>query len=347
VNGGRVGLLIVANVKMLLRNRIALLFSLAFPFIFMVVFGLIAGNDSKADVDLVGSGPLAGAVRLTGALQVHDQPTAQIAIKHVKDGDRAAAIIVRGKQARLYYDNSDAIQAGVVRGVISGLASELSQRATGQSPQVTVEQVSVNSSSLRYIDYLVPGLIAMALSQSAVFGVAGTLVSWRERGIFRRLRVTPLPLVEFIVARLVMQLLLAAIQVVVLLSVGAALFGVHIVGNPLALIPVAAFGAMAFIALGFLVGSLAKNEPAADAIANFVTLPMIFLSGVFFPISSAPAFVKAVGHVMPLTYLANGLRDVAVRGHPVSSTVNDVLVLALVTLMLSIISLRFFRWESR
>jgi ABC-2 type transport system permease protein len=134
---------------------------------------------------------------------------------------------------------------------------------------------------------------------------------------------------------------------VVLLSVGAALFGVHIVGNPLALIPVAAFGAMAFIALGFLVGSLAKNEPAADAIANFVTLPMIFLSGVFFPISSAPAFVKAVGHVMPLTYLANGLRDVAVRGHPVSSTVNDVLVLALVTLMLSIISLRFFRWESR
>jgi ABC-2 type transport system permease protein len=347
VNAGRIGVLIVANVKMLMRNRIALLFSLAFPFIFMVVFGLIAGNDSKADVDLVGTGPLAGAVRLTGALAVHDQPTAQIAIKHVKDGDRAAAIIVDGQQARLYYDNSDAIQAGIVRGVITGLASELSQRATGQAPQVTVEQVSVNSASLRYIDYLVPGLLAMALTQSAVFGVAGTLVSWRERGIFRRLRVTPLPLVEFIVARLVMQLLLAAIQVVVLLSVGRALFGVHIIGNPLALIPVAAFGAMAFIALGFLIGSLARNEPAADAIANFVTLPMIFLSGVFFPVSSAPAIVKAIGHVMPLTYLANGLRDVAVRGHSVASTMGDVVILAGVTCLLAAISLRFFRWESR
>src|SRR5262249_61548914 len=124
-----------------------------------------------------------------------------------------------------YYDKPAAIQAGIVRGVISGLASDLSQRATGQAPQVTVEQVSVNSSSLRYIDYLVPGLLAMALSQSAVFGVAGTLVSWRERGIFRRLRVTPLPLREFVVARLVMQLVLAGIQVVVLLGVGRLLFG--------------------------------------------------------------------------------------------------------------------------
>jgi ABC-2 type transport system permease protein len=337
----------VANVKMLLRNRIALIFSLAFPFIFMVVFGLIAGNDSKADVDLVGTGPLAGAVRLTGALAVHDQPTARAAIEQVRDGDRAAAIIVRGKRATLYYDNSDAIQAGIVRGVVSGLASALSQRATGQAPQVTVQQVSVNSSSLRYIDYLVPGLLAMALSQSAVFGVAGTLVSWRERGIFRRLRVTPLPLVEFIVARLVMQLLLAAMQVVVLLTIGRLLFGVHVVGNPLALIPVAAFGAMAFIALGFLVGSVAHNAPAADAIANFVTLPMIFLSGVFFPVSSAPAIVVAIGHVMPLTYLANGLRDVAVRGHSVASTMTDVLILALVSCLLAAISLRFFRWESR
>jgi ABC-2 type transport system permease protein len=144
-----------------------------------------------------------------------------------------------------------------------------------------------------------------------------------------------------------MQLLLAAMQVVVLLSIGRLLFGVHIVGNPLALIPVAAFGAMAFIALGFLVGSLAKNEPAADAIANFVTLPMIFLSGVFFPVSSAPAIVKAIGHVMPLTYLANGLRDVAVRGHPVASTMTDVLVLFLFSCVLAAISLRFFRWESR
>jgi ABC-2 type transport system permease protein len=347
VNAGRIGLLIVANVKMLLRNRIALLFSLAFPFIFMVVFGLIAGNDSKADVDLVGVGPIAGAVRATNSLSVHDQPTAAIAIKHVRDGDRAAAVIVQGDRATLYYDNSDAIQSGIVRGIIQGLASGISQRATGEAPKVTVAQVSVNSTSLRYIDYLVPGLLAMALSQSAVFGVAGTLVSWRERGIFRRLRVTPLPLVEFIIARLVMQLLLAAIQVVVLLTVGRLLFGVHIIGNPLALIPVAAFGAMAFISLGFLVGSLARNEAAADAIANFVTLPMIFLSGVFFPVASAPAIVKAIGHVMPLTYLANGLRDVAVRGHSALYTMGDVLILALVTTILSVVSLRFFRWESR
>ena len=88
-------------------------------------------------------------------------------------------------------------------------------------------------------------------------------------------------------------------------------------------------------------------KPAADAIANFVTLPMIFLSGIFFPISSAPAIVKLIGHLMPLTYLANGLRDVAVRGDSVASTMNDVLVLALFSGVLALVSLRFFRWESR
>jgi ABC-2 type transport system permease protein len=345
VRAGRLWAMIVANVKMLVRNRIALLFSLAFPFIFMVVFGVLAGGTSKPDVDLVGHGPLATAVGFSRALELHVEPSEAVARKHVKDGDRDAALIVRGDRALLLYDASSTVTAAEVRGLVSGIAAQASVSATGQPPRVTVAEQSVESTSLKYIDFLVPGLIAMALSQSAVFGVAGALTAYREKGLFRRLRLTPLPLWEFMVARVVMQLGLALVQVAVLLSVGHLVFDVRVSGDVVGLVPVAAAGAICFITLGFLIGSIARNEPAADAIANFVTLPMVFLAGVFFPISGAPALFRALARVTPLTYLANGLRDVGVRGHSVASTMPDVVVLLAIACLFAAVSMRFFQWE--
>jgi ABC-2 type transport system permease protein len=112
------------------------------------------------------------------------------------------------------------------------------------------------------------------------------------------------------------------------------------------MLPVVVSGAICFITLGFLIGSIARNEPAADAIANFVTLPMVFLAGVFFPIAGAPAVFKAISQMVPLTYLANGLRDVAIRGHSALSTLPDVAILLALAAVFATVSLRFFRWES-
>jgi ABC-2 type transport system permease protein len=348
VTDSRFGTVLLANVRMFVRNRGGLFFSLFLPILFMVIFGLIFGNagNQKSALGVVGSGPLVQGLAASNAVTLHRLPTEQVALKRVRDGRYDAAVVVHGNRATLYYSNVYPATAAMLRGLVSGVADRVSIAATGRPALVTLETRTVETRTLKYIDFLVPGLLAMALAQSAVFGVAGTLVSFRERGIFRRLRVTPLPLGEFAAARVLTHLALAILQAVILLAVGRAFFGVHLGLDVAALLPLVAFGALCFIAIGFFVGSLSRSQDAAAAIGNVVTLPMIFLAGVFFPLDTAPGWLQQVARFLPLTYLADGLRDVAIRGHSVASTLPDLAVLGGVTVGVVLVSLRLFRWEA-
>ena len=345
----RIAAMTVASVKMIVRDRTALFFSLAFPIVFMTLFGLIFGGagSSKPDLDVVGTGPLVTALQRSDAVKVHIRPDAATAIARVHDGDETGALVVSGGHAHLYYQASSTVEGPILREVVAGVANALDIRATGRPPLVTVQASKVEDRSLSYISYLVPGLLAMAISQSAVFGIAFALVAYRSKGILRRLRLTPMPLGEFAAARVLTALCLALTQAIVLLAVGRFAFGVDIAGNVLSLLPLVILGALCFIAIGLLVGSVARTEDAAAAMANLVTLPMTFLAGVFFPLDSAPGVVQAISKVLPLTYLANGLRGVAVRDHSFVWTLPKLGLLVGFTVVVAGISLRSFRWTSQ
>jgi ABC-2 type transport system permease protein len=348
VIGERFFLVLVANVKMVVRNRSGLFFSLFFPLLFMVIFGLIFGNsgNARAKLDAVGSGPLVSALGRSEAVDLRLVATAPEARQAVADGKVDGALVVAGPRATLYYSNTYPAQAASLRGVVQGVADAVNLRATGRPPALTVGAFAVESASLKYIDFLVPGLLAMALCQSAVFGVAGALVSYRERGMFRRLRVTPLPISHFAAARIVAMVLLALAQTVVLLAVGKVAFGIHLGIDLAGLVPLVVLGALCFVTIGFLVGAVSKNEEAAAALGNLITLPMVFLAGVFFPLTTAPAWLREVSRFLPLTYLADGLRDVAIRGESIGATGTALAVLGGVTVAVALASVRLFRWES-
>ena len=114
----------------------------------------------------------------------------------------------------------------------------------------------------------------------------------------------------------------------------------------LALLPLVLVGSVAFIALGMCIGGRVNTEDATAALSNLIVLPMTFLGGVFFPLAAAPAPVQVIAHFLPLTYLAEGLQDVAVRGHSFISTLPNLGVLALFAAALSALALRLFRWET-
>jgi ABC-2 type transport system permease protein len=155
-----------------------------------------------------------------------------------------------------------------------------------------------------------------------------------------------LPLREFAAGRILFHLMIALIQTVILLTVGRVLFGVHVVGNVLALLPLVLFGSLCFIALGMCIGGRVNTEDATAALSNLIVLPMVFLGGVFFPLAAAPSPVRVVAHFLPLTYLAEGLQNVAVRGHSFSSTLPNLGVLALIAVLLTALALRLFRWQT-
>jgi ABC-2 type transport system permease protein len=348
MNLRRVWAVVGASLRMFGRDRPAFFFTFAFPIMFMVLFGLIfgAGGTSRPTVDVVGTGPLRVALERSDALELKPQPDETHAIKRVSDGDEPAAVLIRNGQARLVYAKASSVEAPIVIGIVRGIVGDFNLRAAHAKLTVAMRAEPVEAQSLDYVDLLVPGLLAMAIAQSAAFGVAFSLVAWRQKGMLRRLRLTPLPLVEFATARVIFHLLISLVQAVILLTVGRVLFGVHLVGNVLALVPLILIGGVSFIALGMCIGGRVNTEDATAALSNLIVLPMTFLGGVFFPLNAAPEPIRVIAHFLPLTYLAEGLQNVAVRGHSFTSTLPNLGVLALFAAVLAGLALRLFRWQT-
>jgi ABC-2 type transport system permease protein len=348
MNVRRVAAVVGASLRMFGRDRPAFFFTFAFPIMFMVLFGLIfgAGGTSKPTIDVTGTGPLRVALERSNALKLKAQPDEQHALKRVSDGDEPAAVLIRSGQARLVYAKTSQAEAPIVIGIVRGVVDSLNLRAANAKITVGLRAEPVEAQSLDYVDLLVPGLLAMAIAQSAAFGVAFSLVAWRQKGMLRRLRLTPLPLVEFATARVIFHLSISLVQAVILLTVGRFLFGVHLIGNVLALVPLILIGGISFIALGMCIGGRVNTEDATAALSNLIVLPMTFLGGVFFPLNAAPEPIRVIAHFLPLTYLAEGLQDVAVRGHSFTSTLPNLGVLAIFAALLAGLALRLFRWQT-
>jgi ABC-2 type transport system permease protein len=218
--------------------------------------------------------------------------------------------------------------------------------AQGSNPVPIVEQ-AVSTHNLSYIDFFIPGILAMSLMNSGVIGLSTAFVTYRERGILRRIKVTPFPLTNFILARIISQLLIAVAQAVILTGIGMALFGLHLDGSLLLALLVVIVGALVFLAIGFAISGFAKNAEAAASYANLITFPMLFLSGVFFSIDSAPAWIQPITKVLPLAYLVDALRDVMTKGRGFSAIWIDLVVLLGVFAAAMIFAVRFFKWDAR
>jgi ABC-2 type transport system permease protein len=358
VNGRRLWSTTLAQLKMMFRRRITLFWSLAFPIILMTLLGLLFGRSIDAGTITVidrahtpQSTAMVRALEHVGGLTVkRDTTNVAQARRDVKNGDRDAVLVLRRDPsgetvAELDYSNASATQSGIMKSVVSGVADRVSIAETGQRQAIAYSQRSVDSASLDYVDFLLPGIIAISLMVSAVFGLSTVLVHWRRRGVLRRLKLTPMPLAEFFVARIAASLVLAMLQVVVLIVFGALAFGIHISSTAWAAIPVGLAGALCFLAMGFAVGSFASEPETADAVTNVVTNPMMFLSGTFFPVAAMPSFIQAIAKVLPLYYLANGLRDTIVRGQGLGHVTGDLAILLGATAILSVVAIRMFRWE--
>ena len=361
MNGGRLLITTGALLKMMFRRRIVLFWSLVFPMILLSLLGLLFGRSIDAGtITVIDDAHTPAAAAMVRALDATDGVTVKQdehdvthARDQVKNGDRDALLVLNanssedgsGTEAVLYYSNASATQAGIIKGVVSGMASRISVAATGSAPAIGYRQLSVDSAALNYIDFLLPGIIALAIMISAVIGLSTVLVDWRKRGVLRRLKLTPMPLSEFLISRVLASLVLTMLQVVVLIAFGAIVFGVSISPTAWAAVPVALAGALCFLAMGFTVGSMVNEPETADAVTNAITNPMMFLSGVFFPVAAMPQFVQTIAKVLPLYYMANGLRDAIVRNLGIMHVLPDMGVLLAVTAVLALVSLRTFRWE--
>jgi len=110
-------------------------------------------------------------------------------------------------------------------------------------------------------------------------------------------------------------------------------------------LPVLVCGTLSFLSIGLLVGSIAKTEEAASAMANFIVLPMAFLSGTFFDILAAPAWLRAISQAFPLRHMNDAMIDVLARNQGLGAVVGPCLILLAFAAVLTAVATRFFRWD--
>ena len=348
----------IAQIKMAFRARQALFWNLAFPLILLTLMSLIFGRGSgfSVTVGVAGNGPLATSTERTlrGISGVTVKTgTATEEIEQLRKGNRDAVLVVppgnptaqRPLAVTMYYDQTNLSQSGAVVSLVSQVVTGINQSMSGTPQLLTLRQQGIAAASNSYIDYLAPGIIAVSIMTSAINGIAARLVGYREQRILKRLRATPLSAWEFIAANVLSQLVVVAAQVAVLTLAAKFIFGVRVSGNLGLLLGLAFLGALAFLTIGFALSGLAKSGDSAGAIANAVTTPMMFLSGVYFPLSGAPSWLKPVIGLLPLTYLANGLRDVMLHATTFDGLKTDLLAL-LITIAIGLtVAARAFRWE--
>ena len=218
--------------------------------------------------------------------------------------------------------------AATIRGVVEQIVEVFNTLATRQNPPevVTVQYESLVSENYRFIDYFVPGLIGMTIMTTGVFGAVGWNTRNRELGILKKLATTPLSKFEWIIGVVLFEVVMCAISTVVILAVGVLVFELRVLPDIYSIILIVA-GAITFPGMGMVIARFVKETDSADAAANAITFPMMFLSGSFFPLEMMPEFLREIAKVLPLTYLNNGLRDSMVYGNASSALYNSVIVL--------------------
>jgi ABC-2 type transport system permease protein len=245
---------------------------------------------------------------------------------------------------QLTTDPAQTQTAQVVQGAVTQIANGFNLAVQGGSNIVTVDQKTLTSNNISTVTYLVPSILAMALMQLGVFA-AVPLVQQREKGILKRMGATPLQRWKLVASNILLRLIVAAVDTVLIVGIGIAVFNVQIVGNVAAALGVVFLGAGAFLALGFMLASFLKTEEQATGVVQVVQMPLMFLSGIFFPFDFMPDFLRSIARLLPLTYLGDGLRQTMVNGTQVAPLPVDVAILAGWLVVCLVIAARSFRWE--
>jgi ABC-2 type transport system permease protein len=357
--------LTIANVRTFLRDRAALFWTMAFPLIFILMFGFIfqgggSGELTMGWADEDGTAASAGLRQGFAAVEALElvDGTEEELLARMRDGEFDAVIVVpdgyeasiaaasegAGQPARfdIYTDPAQEAVQGQIFGIVGSVTGVVN--LGGRPPLVQPVPQSVTTEDINFISYFVPSVLAMAVMQLGVFA-AVPLVADREKLILKRLAATPLRRSQLVGSNILMRLMIAAAQAVIIVGIGVAVFGVEIVGSIALAAIFVILGAMAFIALGYVIASFTHTEDAANGATSVVQFPLMFLSGIFFPIQFMPDFLQAIARLMPLTYLADALRQTMVGGVAFAPLWVDFAVLAICLAIFFGISARFFRWQ--
>lgn len=338
----RITAVLVARNREFYRDRAGLGWNILMPIIMVVAFAFIFQGDQKDVLKI-------GVIAPGGDLASVSSPF--LKLKHlsfvpVEDPD-AAILKVERHQLDLLLDPRSAPRYWVNLGSANGYLAErllIGSYAESKSRDAPRRE-TVTGKALRYVDWVLPGVLAMNIMFSSLWGVGWVIVRYRKNGVLRRLKATPLRPWEFLTAQVVSRLLVVLAASLVVYLGAALLLDFPMRGSYLALALVYVAGALSFISLGLVVASRLRTEEVADGLLNLISWPMLLFSGVWFSMEGTSALAQAISRLLPLTHLVEAARSVMIDGAGVLEILPQVGLLLLLAVLFLTLATWMFRWE--
>ena len=335
--------LTLARLREFVREPEALFWSFIFPIVMSVAmaFAFPSAGSQAVRVGVppgAASDALRATLRADPGVEVRDVAPDE-ELRYLREGD--VHVIVRPGDPPTYRFDPDRGESRVARLVVDNVL----KRAGGRREPWQAREDAVAVPGSRYVDWLIPGIIALNIMNNGMWSIGFMTVQARLRKLLKRLAASPMKKQEFLIAQVLARLLFLGPEIAVPLLFGALVFDVPIRGSILNIGVVALAGALTFSAIGLLLGSRARTLEAISGLMNLSSVPMWVLSGVFFSSSNFPAVMQPVIHALPLTALVDALRAVVLEGASLGEIRIELLTLMTWAIATFAIGLRIFKWR--
>lgn len=356
------------DVKRLFRDKVGIFFVFVFPLLFLLVFGSIfrGGDDISFRVALLNESETEFAKNFVeeakgdGVLKVdEDVVTLAEAEEKMTRGQLEATIILPedfGKvdaekqyptgQAKLLYDRSNEQAGQTLASILDSVFRGINQEIAPSDTPFSVQTDSTAKEGLSQFDYTFSGLLGFTILSLGIYGPTTVFPRLKEKKVLRRYHTTTLKVWQYFTANVISNGIVGLMAVA--LMVGVALlpyFSLNMRGNYLILASVVLVGVIMLFGIGLAIGGWAKNENQAAPLAQIATLPMMFLSGVFFPTFLMPEFLQNITKFIPLTPVVEAIRLVITEGASYADLWQQFAIMGGWIVVVYILAFKVFRWE--
>lgn len=356
-----------ASFRSILRSPSAVVFSLAFPLIFIVVFANIGGGGMSVDVGVAKGcdtlNPIYKALAQNKIIKLIKDETPDEMQKNLAKGtidaiiDLKPMVPMKPMQVNVQYSHASGDKGGVLKSVLNNIFYRIQSEQFKRIQQISgipipnavdLKETVVTGREYKYIDFILPGQLGFSLLSSGVFGTAFVFLSLRITLVIKRFFATPVKRSSIVLGEAIARVVFALLVALFIIVIGHFVFGftlIHGVVTVLNMLVLCTIGLIIFMGFGFTISGLAKNESSIPPISNIVTMPQFLLSGTFFSVSAFPVWLQHISRVLPLTHLNDAMRKVAFEGAGLGDVTHQLFILLLWGIGIYAVAVKTFKWE--
>ena len=345
-------------IQIFLRNKQYIVFSLILPLLILAIVGLNDGDNDPIEIGIVNNS------KSNLSQQFVDQLTSNKLFNIIQDsegtlrnelvnGDLMIVLIipsamddkVKSSNIKLLVDKSQAQFIQTIEPILNQSLLSIEREITGRASMFNLVIEDVKSRTLSYIDFLLPGIMAFMLMNLSIAGSGFNVVEFRRRGILKRLFVTPIKPIDFVLAIVIARMVIVLGQLSIIFGFALAILDANIVGSVVSLYFVIMLSVLMFLTLGFSIGSLAKTQESVGVLATIFIYPQLVLSGIFFPIETLPEYIHPFAELLPLSLVADAMRSIANDGLELIDIYANFIGIGIWIVVGMLISTKLFVWK--